>query len=181
MAPKALPSPEVLRQLLRYEPETGKLFWLRRDRAFFLDDRSCSTWNTRWADQEAFTYLGQKGYKISNLLGFNVKAHRVAMALHLGKWPSLEIDHINGDRGDNRLSNLRLATRSQNRFNSKVRKDSASGIRGVRWDRKDQKWAAVICAHGVRHWLGYFQSKEEAKYAYQQASIRMHGEFGRPQ
>jgi hypothetical protein len=89
----------------------------------------------------------------------------------------LDIDHINGDGLDNRRSNLRLATRSQNMMNAKTVATNSSGYRGVSWQKSKRKWRATICVSGRKTYLGDFKDIEEANAAYVSASLRLHGVF----
>lgn len=157
MAAKALPSPELLRQLLRYEPESGKLFWLPRPRTMFPDHRSWSTWNSRFANKEAFTSFSD-GYFIGSVDYVKMKAHRVIWAIHTGEWPNGDIDHINRVRSDNRISNLRCVTRSENLHNCSLRRDNTSGKAGVRWCKTYKFWEARINHNGKFYFLGYHDS-----------------------
>nr|WP_175479900.1 HNH endonuclease signature motif containing protein [Paracoccus homiensis] len=75
-----------------------------------------------------------------------MQAHRVAWAVIHGRWPNGEIDHINGDRSDNRLANLREVTKRENHRNMAIRSDNTSGVTGVYWAREKGKWAAYIKA-----------------------------------
>jgi hypothetical protein len=97
---KELPSPDLLRKLLRYEPETGKLFWRERDREFFKSDRDYKVWNIRFAGKEAFT-ASDCGYKTGKVFGKTYRAHRIIWALQTGAWPRDEIDHIDQDKSNN--------------------------------------------------------------------------------
>jgi hypothetical protein len=103
-----------------------------------------------------------------------IRAHRLAWFLGHGVWPDGEIDHINGDRLDNRLCNLRVVDRagnSQNRMSA--HKDSSHGFLGATWNRQHRKWQAKLMARGVRHHLGYFSTPEAAHAAYMEAK-RLH-------
>lgn len=179
MASKALPSPEVLRQLLRYEPETGKLFWKERDRSLFASQRACSTWNARYAGTEAFTVNDGYGYRQSSIFRCIAKAHRVVWAMVHGQWPSDQIDHINGKKDDNRLENLRQATNAQNMRNLGAYANNTSGSKGVCWHKGARKWMAQITVDGKCRYLGLFAKKQDAVDAYAKASAELHGEFGR--
>lgn len=88
-----------------------------------------------------------------------LRAHIVAFLLVTGKWPSGEIDHINGSRFDNRWQNLRHVTRKENAKNNAMRCDNTSGVTGVVWHRQAQKWWARI---GTKS-LGTFDSLEDAR------------------
>lgn len=162
MAVKALPSPEVLRQLLRYEPDTGKLFWKERPEHMFPRARDCAAWNARHRDKEAFTTVGTSGYAEGRVFRVLLRTHRVAMCIVNGEWPPHEVDHINGNPLDNRLSNLRLATRAENGRNQKTPSDSSSGEIGVSFFKRDGSWQARISTGGKNIHLGYFPTKEEA-------------------
>lgn len=115
---------ELLRQLLRYEPETGKLYWLSRDVSLFHESATrtaagtCKWWNGRFAGKEAFTATGVHGCRAGRIFGQAHYAHRVAWALHHGGWPTDEIDHQDGDRANNRISNLREVMRQQEAGNT---------------------------------------------------------------
>lgn len=166
MAKKNLPSPEDLRQLLIYEPETGKLFWKPRDVSWFAGNRNtpeqnCKTWNTRHAGKEACA-TPQRGYKIGNVLNCLILAHRAAWAIHYGKWPDETIDHINGNRSDNRIVNLRDVSHHENMKNVRTPVTNTSGHIGVTLFKPNGKWVAGIKVNGKRLYLGYFDTIEEA-------------------
>lgn len=178
MATKALPSPEVLRQLLRYEPDTGKLFWLPRPVEMFSSPGSCLSWNSKHSGREALTAKSHN-YRHGGILGRLCPAHRVIWALQTGQWPTDEIDHINGNGMDNSWRNLRRATRSQNEMNKGLRSNNRSGFKGVSWHAARNKWLAQIKAGGKARVLGYFADPSEAAAAYARASAAIHGPFGR--
>lgn len=90
---------------------------------------------------------------------------------------NMDIDHINGDRSDNRLVNLRLATASQNQQNSRLQVTSKSGFKGVHLHKQSGRWLARIKHNGVRRSLGLYKTPEEAGAAYLRASIEIFGEF----
>ncbi len=103
----------------------------------------------------------------------NVLMHRFIMGAESGQ----EIDHVNGNRLDNRRSNLRFATREQNARNRKTPSNNKSGYKGVRLERR--KWRARIQFDGKQISLGNFETPEEAAYAYNEAAKRYYGEFAR--
>lgn len=174
MADKALPPVELLRQLLRYEPETGKLFWLPRGKEFFPSDRAHAVWNARYAGQPALNYAMGSGYLRGSIFGVAALAHRAAWALHHGVWPEAEIDHKNGIRSDNRLENLRPATRAQNAQNVAKSGKNSSGFHGVCWDRRTQKWMAHTKHLGKFKNLGRFDRIEDAARAAQEGRAALH-------
>jgi hypothetical protein len=170
MAKQALPCPTVLRQLLRYEPKTGKLFWKPRARFWFTTDNSHKLWNAKFADQPAMSAITKDlGYLVGNVLNRRIYAHRVAWAIVSGAWPHGQIDHINGNRADNRLANLRDVTSAENRKNTKRRSDNTSGTVGVA--KKRNGWRARIHKGGKEINLGTFETFEQAKAARDTALI----------
>lgn len=102
-----------------------------------------------------------------------IRMHR----LILGATPGVEVDHINHDGLDNRRSNLRLCTRSQNMRNIRLIQVSTSGIKGVYWNKQHQKWRAQIMVEGKKIYLGSFASAEEAGDAYRAAAEQHFGDF----
>lgn len=164
---------EELPRLLRYEPETGLLFWRERLSSDFSLSRIHKMWNTRYADQEAFTASDGLGYKRGAINNNSLLAHRVVFALHHGHWPS-EVDHINGDSADNRLENLREVSHVENLRNCKKSRSNTSGIVGVCWDNAAEKWLAQIGVDNRRVCLGRFATFKAAAAARKQAE-REHG------
>jgi hypothetical protein len=108
-------------------------------------------------------------------------AHRLAWALHYGRWPAQQIDHINGDKDDNRLSNLREATHMQNQWNKAKAKRSGvhSPLKGASYHRSSGLWRARIRLDGKERSLGYFTTEQQAHEAYARAAVVAHGEFAR--
>ncbi len=153
--------------LLRADFETGKLFWLPRDVGLFSDRRSCSTWNAKYSEKEALTYLDPHGYRCGRLFNRQIKAHRAIWALANGEWPEA-IDHINGDRSDNRLTNLRCVTTAENNRNMRRRSDNSSGVTGIYWDKPKEMWTAHVCG---QH-LGRFAKFADAVSARKQAELK---------
>lgn len=92
---------------------------------------------------------------------------------------STAIDHISGCGLDNRKSNLRIATYSQNQHNQKLNIKNTSGHKGVYWNKNRRKWSVMIALNKKRHFLGNYESIDDAKNAYAKGSAALHGEFGR--
>jgi len=89
----------------------------------------------------------------------------------------MEVDHINGNKSDNRRCNLRLCTHSENQCNSGCQSNNTSGYKGVSWDKHNNKWRAKICINNKQIHLGLFTDKEEAAQEYNKASLKHHGRF----
>lgn len=166
MAAKPLPSQEYLRQLLDYDPETGVLTWKARTPEMFSADGrdpqwKARNWNSKLEGKEAFNVKSPNGYLASLLNGKRLYAHRVIWAWFHGYWPGY-IDHINGDRADNRLSNLRVTTKVKNQRNVRYTKPSKSGVVGVNWFKQTSKWSVSIGCNGRSVWLGCYEDKLDA-------------------
>jgi len=91
----------------------------------------------------------------------------------------LEVDHINGDKLDNRRSNLRIVTRQQNRFNERPRKGTSSKYKGVSWYKQTRRWEAYIKINGKKKRIGYFNDEIEAALAYDRAARELFGEYAK--
>ena len=156
MPPKDITA-EALREQMDYDPETGSFYWKPR-RA------GCPG----------------GGYWQIRIKGRCYYAHQLAWLYVHGEWPSEEIDHINRDRLDNRIANLRAADRCQNQQN-KLQSNNKSGFKGVSLHnpRLAKPWQAQITVRGQHHHLGNFSTPEEAHEAYKEAAARLHGEFAR--
>lgn len=165
MTTRKLPPVEYLRKRLRYEPETGKLFWLD-------DPEKRQSWRTSWAGKEAFTAKNGSGYRIGALDYKMLKAHRVVWALVHGRWPEGELDHINRIRDDNRVENLREASPAQQRRNMSKHKSNTSGVTGVSFDKARNLWRAHIWEHNKQVYLGRFATQENAVAARKEAMSR---------
>jgi hypothetical protein len=116
-----------------------------------------------------------KGYLQISIRNRTYYAHRLAWLYVHGTWPVHQVDHINGNRTDNRICNLRLATPSENQCNMGVKKHSQVGIKGVA--KVNNRYRAVIRKNCVRYHLGYFSTPEAASAAYSAAAARLHGDF----
>lgn len=101
--------------------------------------------------------------------------HRLLMEAPAG----LQVDHINGNRLDNRRANLRLCTAAQNRCNAGLRAVNKSGFKGVSRHSSNRVWVANVQAGGVAHYIGSYADKVEAARAYDAAALRLHGPFAR--
>jgi hypothetical protein len=163
---------ENLKGLLRYDAESGKLFWLPRD--------GNKSFNTRYAGREAITADSGNGYLVGDILGKKVYAHRVIFALCNGYWPSA-IDHIDGNKANNRIENLRAVTAAENAQNCARSSSNKSGVTGVSLHKKLGKWQATITISGQSKYLGLFESVDAAAAARAQAAKNagFHSNHGR--
>lgn len=152
---------------LDYSAETGDFRWKARPRnATAVVIGAVAGW------------INAHGYRVIKLGGRCYLAHRLAWFYVHGTWPADDTDHINRIRSDNRLANLRPATRSQNSANTGARAKNAAGIKGVHYRADMRKWHARIYCKGRNHPLGWFSTKEEAGAAYARAAAELFGEFG---
>jgi hypothetical protein len=157
---------ERLRELLEYDPETGEFRWLRH--------------RARGARAGSPAgYINAVGYRVIMLSQRAYHAHRLAWLYMAGEWPRGDLDHINGDRADNRRSNLRLADRTQNNANARRRSDNTSGHKGVSRHGQCNRWQARIRVRGRTIYLGLHKTQEAAAAAYDAAAREHFGEYAR--
>ena len=160
-------SHKTLTSLLHYNEETGKF-----------------TWKVTRQKGRAGEFAGWESHKYICITvnGVTYQAHRLAWFYVTQKWPLQYIDHINGDKADNRFCNLREASPSQNRANSKINKNNASGFKGVVYKKwlKDKPWQAQITHNKKVIYLGCYATPEEAHQAYTNKAKILHGEFSNP-
>lgn len=175
-------SAEEVRAVLIYQPDKGCLIWKPRPIDLFNDDlRAQKSWNSRFGGQQAFRATNNHGYKVGTIFGKIYTAHRVAWCIENGEWPALQIDHINGDKADNRLLNLREVSNSENHKNQKAPATNTSGTVGVYHEPRTGAWVAQIYHQGQRRNLGTFQDKSRAIEARKEAERELgyHKNHGR--
>jgi hypothetical protein len=164
-----------LRKIVRHDPETGKLFWLPRTADMFSNVRKMQDhWNFRYAGKEAFKTKNDTGYLEGFIFGKKYKTHRVIWAMHYGEWPKSQIDHIDGNRANNLLSNLRAVSIAENAKNRGLLKSNSSGVIGVSWHKSKNKWQANICVQNKRIALGRYENFDDAVRARKEAE-RVYG------
>ena len=120
--------------------------------------------------------------KGTNRVKVHKQLHRLLMEIHhpeLRDNPKLYIDHINGDKLDNRKENLRLATNQQNSMNRKPHKNSSSKYKGVYWSKRENKWIAQIVINKKNKYIGRYQDEKEAALAYDKAAREHFGEYAK--
>jgi hypothetical protein len=148
-----------LREVLKYDPETGNFSWLVK--------------HSRTAHKQIAGALDASAYRVIRVDKKLYKAHRLAWLYVYGVWPKHNIDHINRIRWDNRIINLRDADQSTNMLNASISKNNKSGVKGVCWEHERQCWAASIKVCYKKIFLGRFGTKEEAIAARRKAEERL--------
>ena len=166
MTHKALPTPSFVLASLDYDPETGLFVW-----------KHVPGKKNPYEGKAAFAVSDGSGYLVGSLNGKMLRAHRVAWVFISGDWPVQEIDHINGDKSDNRAVNLREVSRTQNMHNRSITSANSSGFKGVTWNAQCGKWQAQGRQNGKNRYLGLFEKIEDAAAAYRDFSAVEHGEF----
>ena len=161
---RALPTQERLRELFRYESDKGALYWKERH-------------NSQINLAKPAGWKQQNGYYGIRVDGAKYKRHRIIWCSFNGDPGSLEIDHVNGVKGDDRIENLRAATRTENQYNRPALSTSKIGLKGVskhQWGR----WKAQITTpDGKRVSLGYYDTPEQAAQAYTKAAVEIQHDF----
>ena len=164
---KPLPPLEELKEFLDYNPDTGIFTWIKKPSNRVKVGQVAGVMNS-------WTYYIQIRFK-----GTDYKAHRLAYYMYHGVDP-LEnfVDHEYGDRRNNKIKDLRLASNAQNQMNHiKLRSDNTSGVIGVSWNKQKKKWRSTICRDGVQKDLGNFTNKEDAIQARKEGEKKYFGRF----
>lgn len=173
-------NPKFVKVLFDYNAETGQLIWKERECCWFPDVRACRIFNAKFPGKVTGCD-DRKGYLHVRMLGKLYFVHRLVWAWHYGEWPTAgyDLDHIDRDGFNNRIDNLRLATRSQNCVNSHKPRgnNKEKGYTYVKDYGKLGKYLAQASWEGKKHNLGVFDSKEEAINAYDKFAKENHGEF----
>lgn len=162
--PIIAPPPKDISEYLSYHPESGEFTWL-------------ITTGSRGKVGTVAGNVDAQGYVVIEFRGRRYKAHRLAWWFRFGAWPREFIDHVDGDKSNNSLSNLREATRSQNMMNRPAY--GVGRLKGASYCKITKKYVARIRCDGKRYSLGYFPTAEEAHAAYMDVAFRLHGEFAR--
>lgn len=152
---------DFLKSVLEYREDVGELFW-----------KVTRSQNARKGSAAGTDH--NSGYRAVHLCGKIYLSHRLIWAIMYGNWPINYIDHIDGNKKNNKLENLREASKSQNCQNSRVRKDSTSGSKGVNWHTRKKKWTVRVQANKARKFIGYFDTFEEATIAAKMAQEELH-------
>jgi len=143
---------DYLKQLLAYDPGTG-VFVRKTTRASNAQLGDVAGW------------VNERRYRLIKIDNITHRVHRLAWLYVYGKFPTNEIDHINHDRSDNRIANLREATSHENSLNKELQARNTSGVNGVTWRKMEKKWCAQIGVNGETLHLGRFINFDDAVVA----------------
>ena len=154
---------ESVKSLFDYNPETGHLTW-----KVFTNSRAPIGSRTGT--------VKKRGYRQFKFQGRDYYEHQVIWLWVYGEWPKNYLDHINRNKADNRLCNLRDATCSENLCNTNLRSDNSSGVKGIAWDKSRNKWRASVEFGGALK-MKRFTSFEEACLQIREWRVQLHGEF----
>ena len=152
------------RTVLKYDPETGHFAWIVNSTRIKVGDKAGT--------------VDSRGYIRIRIGSRKYAAHRLAWTIATGKSPGEKtIDHINGDKSDNRIANLRLATNAENQRNKGAYRCKAALPKGVFWNKDKGRFHAAIRVDRKLNHLGYFDTQEQAELAYAEAAKKLHGQF----
>ena len=158
---------ERLRELFEYRDD-GNLI------------RKVSVGGTRARKGDVVNTSSSSGYYIVGIDKKKYLIHRLIFLYHRGYLTKgLLLDHIDGNKTNNRIENLREVTKSQNAHNSKLRVDNTSGVKGVAWDELTQKWCSRIKLNRKTYYFGFYDTIEEAKAAAIAGRNELHGDFAK--
>lgn len=152
-----------LHEILSYDEETGLFMWKKKK-----SGRQTS---------KPVGSSNDKGYLKICINGYRYYNHRLAWFYVHGEWPTSFIDHINMNTQDNRISNLREASPSENLMNRGVNKNNSCGVKGVNWNQFHKKYEAKIMSKGKLHRLGFFNEINDAENAVKELRESLHGKF----
>lgn len=155
------PDPVFLASVLRYDERTGDLYWTAPP-------------SRRAKVGDIAGYVGKQGYRLVGLLGRNYLAHRLVWIMLRGEAPAM-LDHIDGDKSNNRINNLRPATDAQNAANRGLRSDNTSGFKGA--TRHGSGFKAQATIGGTNKYIGTYRTSEEAHAAYMEVASITFGEY----
>lgn len=159
------PDIEALTSALDYDPSTGTFTWKRPLASNCVIGREAG-------------YITSYGYRQIQFNGKQYKAHRLAWFITFGTWPDL-IDHIDMDKANNAIANLREATTSENSRNQSTGNRNSSGVRCVHWHSTKKRWVVKVTRDGREHYGGSFTDLHDAKLASEKLRRELHGKFYR--
>jgi len=162
-------TPARLREVLHYDSKYGEFWWLVRCGNYKALDRAAAGSNL----------TGEQRYVYVRIDGYSYAAHRLAWLYYYGEWPKVALDHINGNRRDNRIENLREATSAQNNWNRSTPRDNTSGHKGVYWDKHMGAWRVLIHVNYKKIYVGCSHNLGEAVEMRAAAERKYYGEFSK--
>lgn len=163
---KVTPTLERVKELLDYDPETGVFRW-----------KKITSHRVKVGD--VVGYRIKSGHILVGIDGRRYCVHQIAWFVTYGEWPAHEVDHKDGDPGNNRITNLRAATHAQNLKNQRKPKNNTSGYKGVRRSTNGKRWWARLKVDYKEIYIGAYDTAEEAARAYDEAAVKHYGEFAR--
>lgn len=174
---RPLPSQEYLKECLDYDKETGIFVWKIRPLHHFKNITIMKQFNSFYAGKIAGSIRKISQYRYIKVCNGEFAAHRLAWKIDNGEDPKCYIDHIDGNKLNNAISNLREASVNDNCCNIKLKINNTSGYTGVYYIKNKNKWLSKINYKNLTHNLGLFDTPEEAAEAYRKKSLELHGEF----
>lgn len=163
-----------------FEYDNGILFWSLRPDNMFKSPGYARSWNSRWAGREALAKFDKDGYKSTIVFGRSFRVHRLVWMYHNdGQCPEY-IDHIDGDNVNNRIENLREATKQQNGWNRGKNRNNTTGYKGVYFNKRLGKYRASVYLSGKVLHAGHYATAEEAHLAYCDKLREVSGEYFHP-
>ncbi|HFR1258004.1 TPA: HNH endonuclease [Shigella dysenteriae] len=159
------PDIQELTSSLDYDPLTGKFTWKKQRASNCIIGKEAG-------------YITGYGYRQIHFNGKAYKAHRLAWFITYGTWPDL-IDHIDMDRANNAIANLREATTSENSRNQSIKRRNSSGAPCVYWHSTRNRWVVKVTREGREYYGGVFTNFDDAKLASEKLRKELHGEFYR--
>lgn len=179
----AVPTQARVREYFNFDPDTGHLIFRERPASEFSPAQHAL--HLKRVGKPAGCVNATHGYRKVIIDGSYQSAHRIVWLHVFGEWvkyPDFEIDHVNGNKDDNRIQNLRKCTKSMNQRNGSMRSNNRSGVIGVNWVESKQRWVARIWDGPHHRFLGQFSDIEEARAARAKAERELgyHAGHGKP-
>jgi hypothetical protein len=155
---------EVVREFFRLDEDEKHLIWKSRDKKWFKSNWAFLVWNQKYPENP-YGCVDQQGYIFGTVLYKRYREHTLMWLYQTGELPKAFIDHINGDRQDNRIKNLREVSPTYSTRNLKIRSNNKSGFHGVYWSNASKKWVSQIGIGGHNKYLGGYNCPKEAAMA----------------
>lgn len=164
--------------ILTYHPQSGLLFFKAPKPEWFSSHNAYGKYYRAYAYKPAFNVPHSNGYLRGEFMGNSYYAHRVIWEMHHGAInKDMQIDHISGNKADNRLHNLRLATNSENQCNKGLQVNNTTGFKGVYIDTTNNRYLSYIRKDDALQYLGTFPDAVAAALAYDDAALGLHGAY----